>query len=126
MEEGSKYYLTQDSSILKQSVEKLLGKMEVVSANIINLNKFKNRTDLRLNNLEELTKKQIKIDQFYVEKKSITKELYTHVNEKLSVFSEKVVQFSQELEEKQIQFESKVKENEKNTIWKIQDCEKLL
>jgi len=30
------------------------------------------------------------------------------------------------LEEKQIIFETKVKENEKNTIWKIQDCEKLL
>ena len=100
--------------------------MEVISTNIINLNKFKNQTQLRISNLEELTKKQIKVDQFFVEKKKLSKELYSHVNEKLSVFSEKVVQFSQQLEEKQIIFETKVKENEKNTIWKIQDCEKLL
>ena len=44
-----------------------------------------------MTNLEELTKKQLKVDQFYVEKKKLSKELYTHVNEKLSVFSEKVV-----------------------------------
>jgi len=31
--------------------------MEVVSTNIVNLNKFKNSTSLRIQNLEELTKK---------------------------------------------------------------------
>ena len=61
-----------------------------------------------------------------VEKKKMKNELYDHVNDKLGSFSERVVQFSKDLEEKQIQFEGLVKENEKKTLWKIQDCEKLL
>lgn len=44
LDETSKHYQTTDSSLLKQSIDKLMGKMEVISTNIINLNKFKNQT----------------------------------------------------------------------------------
>ena len=56
----------------------------------------------------------------------MSKELYTYLNEKLGNFSEKVVEFSRQMEVKQLHFEEQVKENEKNTLWKIKDCEKLL
>lgn len=119
-------YQTEDSNVLKHAMDKLYGKMEVISTNIINLNKFKNKTEVRVRNLESLTKQQIKIEQFMVEKNKMERELYQHTNEKLGSFSEKVVQFSRDLEEKQIQFESQVKDTEKNTLWKIDDCRKLL
>ena len=45
LEVGSKNYLTQDSNILKHAVEKFHGKMEVVSTNVINFNKFKTHTE---------------------------------------------------------------------------------
>ena len=100
--------------------------MEVVSTNVINFNKFRTHTEWWLQLLEEQTRKQLKIEQFMVEEKKMRSELYDHVNDKLGSFSERVVQFSKDLEEKQIQFEGLVKENEKKTVWKIQDCEKLL
>ncbi len=91
LENGSEAYLTQDSNVLKHAIDKFHGKMEVVSTNTINLNKFKNRTELRIQKLEDLTKRQLKIEQFLVEKKKLSKELYNHCNEKLGTFSERVV-----------------------------------
>ena len=100
LEKGSEIYLTQDSNVLKHAIDKFHGKMEIVSTNIINLNKFKSRTEHRIKMLEDLTKKQIKVEQFMVEKKKMGKELYEHCNEKLGTFSERLVQLSKDIEEK--------------------------
>ena len=62
LEEGSKTYLTSDSNILKHAMDRFHGKMEVISTNTIDLRKFKNRTEQRIQQLEDLTKRQLKID----------------------------------------------------------------
>ena len=57
-----------------------------------------------------------------VEKKKMSKELYDHCNEKLGSFSERVVNLSKLIDEKQLAFSANVKDVEKNTLHRIEDC----
>lgn len=79
--------------------------------------------DKRISKLENLCKKFVYQTEFDSEKNRIQNELFDFTKEKLDAFQQKLVENAEDLENKKIYCENLVKENEANTLWKINDCE---
>ena len=63
---------------------------------------------------------------FNNEKERLQKDIFDYTNQKLHDFQQKLIEYSQDLEDKKTYCENLVKENETNTLWKIRDCEGMI
>ncbi|CAI2386723.1 unnamed protein product [Moneuplotes crassus] len=127
---AKKHHQTEESPIFKRAVDKLMGKMEIISAHLLQTIKNQSKTDKRLENIEkDLAKVQldhISKSSFAEEKRKIQNDLFEYLDKNLDNFNHTLEDHAQELENKKNQFENFVKENEAKTLWKIKDCEELL
>jgi hypothetical protein len=58
------HYQSEDSVVLKRNAERLQEKLEVIGLNLINLQKFRNNTEDRVDKLEKALVKCFTVDQF--------------------------------------------------------------
>lgn len=120
------HYISDDSTLLKKSQEKMSEKFEIIGLNIINLQKFKTETQNRLDSIEKVLPKCFTIDQFREESHIQETRILKQINERLGIFQENLNKQKKDLSDSLISFNEKVDANEKETVWKINDCIDLL
>ena len=82
----SENYQTDDSVQLKRNADKLQEKLEVIGLNLINMTKFRNQTEDRLEKIEKMLPKCFTIDQFREESQTQETRTMGYINDKLGIF----------------------------------------
>ncbi|CAI2386626.1 unnamed protein product [Moneuplotes crassus] len=127
---ANKHHQTEESPNFKRAVDKLMGKMEVVSAHLLKTIKNQSKTDKRLTKIEkeivQIQSDHISKSDFDSEKRRMQSELFDYLNDNLDKFKNTLEDHAQDLENKKNQCDNAIKENETKTLWKIKDCEELL
>lgn len=103
-----------------------MGKVKVLSENVIDLNKFKGNTQLDIAKIrEDLTEKAPKtwVKSYVKETKKKLRKEAIETNKKLQ---SEMLQADTKLSDKIAEIEKKLSDLEQNTLWKIKDCEELL
>ena len=117
---------TEDGHLLKEGVEKLIEKMEIISAVCIKNRKFKTKAEERLEALEKAQLKNVQKDQYYRDLEQMEGRIVQHVRESLEKQNQKLEQHKKDLDTAKQDFEQKVHDYRGQVLWRIKDCEELL
>lgn len=112
--------------MLKEGVEKLIEKMEIISAVCIKNRKFKTKAEERLEALEKAQLKNVQKDQYYRDLEQMEARIVQHVRESLEKQNQKLEQHKKDLDTAKQDFEQKVHDYRGQVLWRIKDCEELL
>lgn len=119
-------YQTKDSLELQAAAQSLTDKLEIIGMNLIQIKKWQKTAISQLFDLESKSKNFIKLDFFRSEHEIFEKRIRDFVTEQIGTLQENLNQHKVELKETEKQFEESLNTNQKETLWKIRDCEELL
>lgn len=119
-------YQSEDSVALKDAVNEMQDKFQIIGMNLIQTKKFKKDAQHRIYHLEERHKTFIDIHKFQKETEAMEDRLRDFTNQQMRTIQTNLNQLSQHLTEQVKYFDEKTTEIQQSTIWKIKDVENLL
>ena len=121
-----KFYQTEDSKALAASAEGLAAKLEIIGLNLIEMKKFKQRSQKQLNNLEAVVPTFVKQDLYRQEYADVEQRTRDFIHRQLNSLQESVTKNRSSILDNIKLFEEQINQCRKDTLWKVQDIEQLL
>ena len=121
-----KYYQSEDSVHLKKAAEEFASKMEIIGMNIIQIKQQEKKSNKLLLQLEGQCCGFVRHEKFQKEYDQYEERIRAYVVEQMASLHTKLEEHKDEVQQSTVHLEELVNKNQKDTLWKIEDCEALL
>ena len=118
--------LDAEGMILKDGVEKLVEKMEILSKHCINQKKFKLNAKSRIDSLEQQTHLMVPKDMFHSEMEKLEERMVQFIRDGTTKLSTDIRQLREDLNTTRGNFEKRVDDYKSQVLWRIVECEERI
>ena len=117
---------TEHGQFLKQGVEKVIAKMEILSSVTLKNRRFKIKAEERLDKLEEAMLRLVTKEDYNHGLNKAESRISDYVREQMMKSQETLVEQKNVLDETINEFDQKINDYRKQVLWRIKDAEELL
>ena len=117
---------TEHGHLLKEGVEKVIEKLEILSSVTLKNHRYKTKCESRLKKLEEAELLNLKKEQYAADIERTEARINQTVREHLSKFQEDQLNNQKKLDQQIMKFDKKINDYRSEVLWRIKDCEQLL
>ena len=117
---------TEDGPLLKQGVEKVIEKMEILSSISMKNKKFKVKAEKDIDELQKSQVNFVQKENFFKELDTVEKRIMKYIRENLTKHMESYTDKTNDFESLIQALDKKIGDYRSQVLWRVKDCEELL